>query len=308
MSDENNCRHHGSADITGGQYPNETMRLLIERSSCRSFEDKKIPPDTLNPVLRAGIHAPTGGNLQPFSIIKIENKAVSEKLGEMCRQKFIGTAPVNLIFCIDWRRTERWAKLETAPYAANNSFRHFWIAFQDTIIAAQNICTAADAMQLGTVYIGTIMEYFDDIRKMFELPDGVFPVVLLCLGYPKERPSPRKKLAVDVIVHDEKYRDLSDDDLIAAFEKKYPDRKFEINDERLEYIENVCRRAHGEEFARKCLDEIKKRGHINMAQYYFGLHYCADEMPVGNENFVRQIERAGFNWFRENELKGKKDG
>ncbi len=201
MSDENNCRHHGSADATGGEFPNETMRLLIERSSCRSFEDNKIPPEVLDLVLRAGIHAPTGGNLQPFSIIKIEDKAVSEKLGEMCYQKFIGTAPVNLIFCIDWHRTERWAGLETAPFSAKDSFRHFWIAFQDAIIAAQNICTAADAMDMGTVYIGTIMEYFDDIRKMLELPDGVFPLVLLCLGYPKERPSPRKKLAVDIIDH-----------------------------------------------------------------------------------------------------------
>ena len=308
MSDENNCRHHGSDDVTGGRFPNETMRLLIERSSCRSYEDKKIPPDVLKLVLRAGIHAPTGGNLQPFSIIKIEEKAVSEKLGEMCSQKFIGTAPVNLIFCIDWHRTERWAKLETAPYSAKDSFRHFWIAFQDVIIAAQNICTAADAMELGTVYIGTIMEFIDDTRRMFGLPDSVFPVVLLCLGCPKERPPPRKKLPLDIIVHDEKYHEPDDETLKAAFEEKYPDRKFEITDERLESIENVCRRVHGGEFARKCLDEIKKRGYINMAQYYFGLHYCADIMPQGNENFVRLFEEAGFGWFREFEFQVEKNG
>jgi len=306
MTDNGECMHHGPADNTGGAFANETMRLLIERSSCRSFLDKPIPPDVMEQLFQAGVHAATGGNLQPFSIIKVEDKAVSAELGEKCHQKFIGEAPVNLIFCIDWHRNRRWAELEKAPYSAQNSFRHFWIAFQDVIIAAQNICTAADAMGLGSVYIGTIMDlgYFGDIRKMFELPDGVFPVVLLCLGYPKMRPKPRKKLPVDIIVHNEKYNDPSDSKLLEAFSRKYPDRKFEINDERIGYIEKVCRRVHGDGFALKCLDEIKKRGHINMAQYYFGLHYMADEMPEGNEKFVKVTEDAGFGWFREYRFKG----
>ncbi|PKK83006.1 MAG: hypothetical protein CVT49_10705 [candidate division Zixibacteria bacterium HGW-Zixibacteria-1] len=298
MTDDNNCKHHGTADSVGGDFPNETMRLLIERGSCRSFLDKKIPPEMMDLVLKAGIHAATGGNLQPFSIIKIENKEVSEKLGEMCHQKFIGEAPVNLIFCIDWHRLERWAKLETAPFSGKSAFRHFWISFQDVIIAAQNICTAADAMDLGSVYIGTIMDFPRDIRRMFELPDGVFPVVLLCLGYPKVRPAPRKKLGIDVIVHNEKYHDPADKELLEAFERKYPDRKFETNDERMEYIEQVCRAVHGDDFARKCLASIKERGYINMAQYYFGLHYTADVMPQGNEDFVKMIEEAGFGWFK----------
>ena len=299
MADHDKCKHHGTADSTGGEFPNETMKLLIERGSCRSFLDKKIPADVLNLILRAGIHAATGGNLQPYSIIKIEDKQTSEKLGEMCQQKFIGEAPVNLIFCLDWHRLERWAKLEKAPFSARSAFRHFWIGFQDVIIAAQNICTAADAMGLGSVYIGTILDFPRDIIRMFELPNGVFPVVLLCLGYPKVRPAPRKKLAVDVMVHDEKYREFPDQKILDAFQNKYPDRKFEINDERQERIVEVCRTVHGEDFAKECLASIKERGHINMAQYYFGLHYMADIMPQGNEDFVKIIEEAGFGWFRE---------
>ncbi|MEW5925651.1 MAG: nitroreductase family protein [Candidatus Zixiibacteriota bacterium] len=299
MTDYDNCKHHGAADAAGGEFPNETMKLLIERGSCRSFLDKKIPQDVMDLVLRAGIHAATGGNLQPFSIIKIEDKRTGEKLGEMCQQKFIGEAPMNLIFCLDWHRLERWAKLAKAPFSAKSAFRHFWIGFQDVIIAAQNICTAADAMGLGSVYIGTIMDFPGDIRRMFELPDGVFPVVLLCIGYPKVRPAPRKKLAVDVIVHNEKYQEPADQMLLEAFENKYPDRKFEITDERMECMEDVCRTVHGNDFAKACLDSIRKCGHINMAQYYFGLHYMANIMPQGNEEFVKMTEEAGFGWFKE---------
>ncbi len=293
---------HGTGESVERKYPNETIRLLHERSSCRSYDDKKVPDDVLKLVLEAGIHAPTGGNLQPYSIIKIEDKKVNQKLGKMCGQEFIGTAPINLLFCMDWRRLRRWAELETAPFSATGSFRHFWISFQDTIIAAQNICTAADAVGLGSVYIGTVLEFFRELKDMFELPDGVFPVVLLCLGYPKARPQPKKKLGVDIIVHDEKYHEYDDSKLLEAFAAKYPELKVSINEERLERMSEVCRRVHGKEFAQKCLSKIKEQGYINWAQRYFGLHYPADVMPEGNENFMKAFEDLGFDWFKEFEL------
>lgn len=294
--------HHGVGEPVNGEYPNETMRLLHERSSCRSYQDKNIHGDVLKLVLEAGIHAPTGGNLQPYSIIKIEDKQVNRKLGKMCGQEFIGTAPVNLLFCIDWRRLRRWAELETAPFSADNSFRHFWISFQDTIIAAQNICTAADAVGLGSVYIGTVLEFFRELKEMFDMPDGVFPVVLLCLGYPKARPQPKKKLGVDIVVHDEKYHEHDDRKLLDAFAAKYPELNVSINEDRLERMSEVCRRVHGKEFSEKCLNKIKEQGYINWAQRYFGLHYPADVMPEGNENFMKTFEDLGFDWFKEFKL------
>ena len=81
---------------------NETVRLLTGRASCRSFEDRAVPSEVLRTILECGIHAPTGGNLQPYSIIATEDKQVSEKLAELCfGQKWVAEAPVNLIFCID---------------------------------------------------------------------------------------------------------------------------------------------------------------------------------------------------------------
>ena len=298
MSEIDMPDHHGIDSETGGEYPNETIRLLHERSSCRSFYKKKIEPEVLENILKAGIHAPTGGNLQPYSIIKIENEETNKKLGELCSQPFVGEAAVNLVFCIDWWRNRRWAELEVAPYSAQSSFRHFWISFQDTIIAAQNICTAADAMGLGSVYIGTVIDRLEEFKEICGLPDGVFPVVLLTMGYPKARPKPKRKLGVPVVVHGEKYRELSDEELAEAFKAKYPTVKIEITDERMRQIVKVCRRVHGDEFAQRCFDRITEAGYINPVQRYFGLHYVADEMPEGNDEYLRLMEEFGFNWFK----------
>ncbi len=280
------------------KYPNQTLKLLIERASCRSFSDKKISREILQLILAAGIHAPTGGNLQPYSIVKIEKDETKQKLAELCGQSFMSKAPIHLLFCIDWHRIERWAKLEIAPFTAMSSFQHFWISFQDTIICAQNICTAADSMGLGSVYIGTILEFFTDIRDMFQLPKGVFPVVLLCLGYPKARPLPRKKLDVQVIVHAERYHEIENQKLIAAFNEKYQGLKVEITEERLETISEVCREVHGKEFARECIARIEENGYINPVQRYFGLHYRANLMPKNNDTYLELMEEFGFNWFK----------
>ncbi|UCG92010.1 MAG: nitroreductase family protein [candidate division WOR-3 bacterium] len=290
--------HHGVKESRDGTYPNHTLKLLIERASCRAFSDKKISQDTLQLIFEAAIHAPTGGNLQPYSIIKIEADKPKQKLAEMCAQNFIADAPIDLLFCIDWHRLQRWAQLEVAPFSATSSFRHFWISFQDTIIAAQNICTAADSLGLGSVYVGTVLEFFRKLRDMFNLPKGVLPVVLLCLGYPKTKPRPRKKLGIDVIVHSDKYTQSKDDDLKKAFDEKYPNLKIEITEERLKRIAEVCQKVHGKGFAKQCIETIKKKGYINPVQRYFGLHYEADVMPDGNEEFLTIIEEFGFNWFR----------
>ncbi|MDH5461406.1 MAG: nitroreductase family protein [Candidatus Bathyarchaeota archaeon] len=290
--------HHGVEKAVNGKYPNQTLKLLIERASCRSFSNREIPSDMLDLILSAGIHAPTGGNVQPYSIIKIEDDETKQKLAEMCGQGFIGEAPVLLLFCIDWHRIERWAKLETAPFTATSSFPHFWISFIDTIICAQNICTATDSLGLGSVYIGSIVGFFSDLQDMFQLPKGVFPVVLLCLGYPKAKPIPREKLAVQSIVHAEKYHEIEDRKLMDAFNEKYPDLKVEITKERLKTISKVCRKVHGKDFAKMCLDKIKKTGYITPAQRYFGLHYRADLMPKYNDMYLKVMEEFGFNWFK----------
>ncbi len=306
MKSKNMPSHHGVKEHRNARYPNHTLKLLIERASCRSFSDKEITTDILQHILEAGIHAPTGGNLQPYSIIKIENDKAKQKLAEWCAQDFIAKAPLDLLFCIDWHRLERWAQLEVAPFSATSSFSHFWISFQDTVICAQNICTAADSLGLGSVYIGTILCFLREIRDMFQLPKGVFPVVLLCLGYPKGKRLPRKKLGVSVVAHNERYHEIPDMELKRAFDEKYPNVRVEITEERLKEMSVVCRIVHNEKFTEQCLERIKKNGFINQAQRYFGLHYRADIMPEENDELLRIVEEFGFGWFKKHNSPAKK--
>lgn len=285
--------------LSDRQYPNEAIRLMHERGSVRNFEERPVPDEVLEKILEAGVHSATGGNLQPYSIIRFEKAETKQRVAELCGgQSFIAQAPVNLLFCIDLCRLDRWAALEVAPFTATQAFRNFWVSFQDTVICAQSICTAADAMGLGSCYVASILECFPEMIGMFSLPKGVFPVVLVSLGYPKTAPKVARKLGMNVVVHREKYQDLPDHELLEAYSAKYPGYRLEPTAERLAEIGKVCEEAHDKDFAELCLKRIDQQGFISMVQRYYGLHYCANEMPLGNERYVSLLEKQGFVPFR----------
>lgn len=279
------------------EYSNESMKLLYERASCRSFKEMEIPEEVLNEVINAGLHAATGGNLQPYSIIKITKQETKKRLVDECdMQKIVENAPVNLLFCIDWRRIGRWAEASNAPFVATKSYRHFWIALQDTVICAQNICTAADSVGLGSVYIGTVESCFMELKSVCNLPEGVFPVVLLSLGYPTKYPAPAKKLGIEAIIHEETYSDLPIERLIELQDEKYEHKTFPNSQSNLSLIKEVASDVGGEEYADEMLRKIKEASHINMAQRYFGLHYLANWSCTGNKAFIEALLAYGFTW------------
>lgn len=281
------------------EYENETLKILFERSSVRIFLSRKVPENVLKRVIEAGLHSASAGNLQPYSIIKVEDEERKKLLAELCLQKFISKAPVLLVFCLDFHRLERWANLSNAPFTAAKSFRHFWVAFIDVSICAQTICTAAESFGLGSVYIGTIIESAERVRDVLKLPEKVFPIILVCLGYPSVRPKPQKKLGYNIIVSNEEYREPSDEELLKAFNEKYDRIKVKVNEERLKLAEEVYRNLFGEEPAKIFCEKIRASGYFNPAQYYFLLHYRADLMCRDNELFVKMLENAGLKFFKE---------
>ncbi|MDM8533967.1 nitroreductase family protein [Clostridiaceae bacterium HSG29] len=279
-------------------YPNEIIKCLYERASVRSFTNQEVTKETLRTIIDAGCHAATGGNLQPYTIIEIRSKEKKEALmATGCMQSIVRNAPVSLLFCIDWHRIEKWAKINHAPHVLLESYRHFWIAFQDTIIAAQNICTATDSLGLGSVYLGTVESCFDELRPMFNLPNGVFPVVIVSLGYPNKLPEIAPKLLYDEIVHHESYQTIDADTIDKMMTKKYGNKKSApLTEKNLLKLYKASKEVHGEDYANASITYAKELGHIHPAQRYFGLHYVANEIRQGNKEFLDSIRLAGFDW------------
>lgn len=200
-----------------------TLRLIDQRSSTRAFaksvDGKPLPvTDTQRQaVIRAASRAPTAGAMMMYSIIDIRDQKTLDRLAVLCdNQPMIAHAPWALVFVVDYAK---WVDLfdhvgcfdaafveKTGKRPRRNpGLGEFAIAVQDTVAAAQNAVIAAEAVGLGTCYIGDIIENAEEVSALLGLPEHTVPLSMLILGTPaKERPATPHP--VENLVMNERYR------------------------------------------------------------------------------------------------------
>ena len=280
-------------------------RMMV-RASCRVFKDKEIPEVDLEQVLKTGIRAASGGNLQPYSIIVVKDEKKNKQLADLCGgQQFMGKAPVNLIFLLDYYKLYRLAKLQKAPFTADKSYMHFLIGLEDTICAAQSIETAAWQLGIGTCYIGTVNGAGKEIAELYNLPKYTYPVLISTMGYPKDTLPLRERLPYDMTVFDGEYPDFSDDDILNGFTAKYGDmlRKLpesdEVKDEWMERFKRALLTTFSDEETEEIIAEVRERGSMKYFQYVFGMHYHAKDMMKHGKEVMEMMKEQGFKNFSE---------
>jgi nitroreductase len=181
--------------MTESTSPNPTIDLLLRRKSIRDYTDQPILPEVKAQLLGATLRAPTAGNMTLYTIIEVQDPALKQRLAVTCDdQPFIAKAPLVLLFLADYQRWEDYytaCGVDELCALKGMQRRHpqegdLFLACCDALIAAQTAVLAADALGLGSCYIGDIMEHFEEHRQMFDLPRYVFPIAMVCFGYPTE--------------------------------------------------------------------------------------------------------------------------
>lgn len=158
---------------------NEIIKSLYNRKSMRVYEEKSIPQEMKKVILEAAAQAPTAGCQQLYTILDITDEELKKALSETCDyQPFIAKAPMVLVFCADCKK---WydAYLEAGCEPRKPGIGDLMLAVTDTAIAAQNAVVAAESFGIGSCYIGDIMENYEKQRRLLNLPDYVFPAVML---------------------------------------------------------------------------------------------------------------------------------
>ncbi|MCP4212927.1 MAG: NADPH-dependent oxidoreductase [Halieaceae bacterium] len=192
------------------------LDLAKAHRSIRSFTPQDIDDSLLNDLLLAGLRSSSAGNMQTWSVIVTRDKAIKRQLYTIhVEQAMVLEAPVVLTFCADVFRMREWLRVNNSKQSFDDLLG-FLTGAIDAAIAAQTICLAAESVGLGICYVGTTWWAADQIIELLALPRGVFPVTGLVIGYPAEDPALRDRLPLEVMVHQEKYRRLSDEDIHEA--------------------------------------------------------------------------------------------
>ncbi len=269
------------------KYAGAVLRMA-QRQTVRNFRDERIPDDVLEHILEAGINTASGGNLQPYSIIVERNREKSQKLAKMLNYPFIANADVNLLVLMDWHKLAVYSQCRQAPFVENYSTNHFFIAWDDAVLCAQAMETAAWLYGIGSCFIGHVMDCSKGLKEMYHLPDMTYPVILLSMGYPKNLTPKPKKLSLDMLVFEGEYPPLGEAEICQAFDQKYEGRKLPVptdsnaRTERIDKFRRALETVYSAEKTEEIIQETVSRGYFHEIQRLFGIHYHPDR-EIGNE-------------------------
>lgn len=210
-------------DVTGREIPADTpatVTELLSRRCIRRYTDAPIPDDLLDTLLACAQSAPTKSNLQQYSIIVTTDHDLRMKLAELNPDTgHMKYCPVFLTFCADMRRAKRLT--EKHGYAfANNNMDTFLNATVDAALAMQCFITAAEAAGLGCAPISQVRNRMQEFCDALDIPEGVFPIAGLTLGWPDWEGRMNARLPMDAVIHREKYDDSDLDSLVDAYDAR----------------------------------------------------------------------------------------
>ena len=208
-SDELTARFGYDLDLGGEAEDNPWIKQVLMRRTQRRYSDRPVPESLVRLVLAAGFSASSKSDYQQASVIWVKDRRQRGRLAALIPDMpWIGNAPVFLVFLGDARRLERISKHPVE----NHTLEGFFNATVDAVLALQTCTLAAETLGLGTCPISVLRNHIEAVGEILTLPDKVFPVAGLCLGYPAQQGFISMRLPPEATVH----RDRYDDNAIAA--------------------------------------------------------------------------------------------
>lgn len=188
--------------------------LMLERQlnhrTIREFKDGRIPEEVFNKLIEVARRTPTSNGMQASSIIRVTDKEKRKKIADVCKQEYVARAPELLILIADQYRNYRIADEKGGYEPSARDMDRFFQGFTDACLTAQNIVNAAEALDLGVVYLGSILNDAEKIIEILELPELTMPVLGLGIGYPNQNPQLKPRMSMDLRLFENTYKKFDD--------------------------------------------------------------------------------------------------
>ena len=183
------------------------VRQILARRTQRAYLPRAVPPELVRLLCLTALSASAKSDYQQATVIEVRDPGRREALGKMFpAMPWIGASPVFLVFCGDPRRMERIGEFRGHP-AGNGGLEGFFNATVDAALAMQTFILAAESAGLGTCPISVLRNRVDEVGDILGLPDKVFPVAGLCVGWPAADGHVSQRLPPAITVHVDRYDD-----------------------------------------------------------------------------------------------------
>lgn len=203
--------------------------VVTTQRAIRRFRPDPVPDALVRRLVAAAICAPSARGAEPWAFVVVRDAARRAEIGRLYLQAWnaaatftqqadadrdvkdaphyarmmrgadelartLGTVPVLIVCCLDHARL--------GPIAdGSGGLRAPGAAYASILPAVQNLLLAARALGLGSTLTTLHRAFEADLRVVLDLPAAVEPVVLVPLGFPRDRFGPTRRRAVEDVAH-----------------------------------------------------------------------------------------------------------
>lgn len=161
----------------------DTLEAIRTRRSIRAYQDKPVPPDLVDQVLKAAMYAPSAGGARPWQFVIIDDRKLLQQIPKVHpHAPMAEQAPLAILVCGDLGREK---------YPGN------WPL--DCAAAVENLLLAVHALGLGGVWTGVYPNQgtMQGLGRLLGLPEGIMAHTLVVLGCPAEQPATENRYEAD---------------------------------------------------------------------------------------------------------------
>jgi nitroreductase len=146
----------------------DVFEAIRGRRSVRRFKSNAVGEELIEKLLTAACWAPSGGNIQPWKFIVVQDHNMLEMVRKISPGYF-GETPLAILVCSDKTK-----------------------AVADCAMATENLVLAAYASGLGTCIVKSFSHAA--MKEVLEIPQGIEPELLIVVGYPETIPAPPRRI------------------------------------------------------------------------------------------------------------------
>lgn len=198
----------------------EVLTEMANRRVVRRYSDKPLDPALLETLCAVALSAPSKSDLQQADIVIVTDKAQREKLQALIPENpWAAAGPALLVFCGNNRRHRLLFEWRGRPFV-NDYLDPFFNAAVDAGIVLATFVAAADRVGLGTCPISQIRNHAAQVSDVLGLPQHVFPVAGLGVGWPSFEGVMSPRLGLDVSIHRDRYDETGLREKVEAYDRR----------------------------------------------------------------------------------------
>lgn len=185
---------------------NKTIENILNHTSIRSWKNEEISEKIIDTLFNVINRTASSMAMQHFSVIRVKDKKKRKAIKEVSTQPYIEIVPELFIFIVDCYRNSMIAKENKELFESGYDADRFFQGFTDASISAQNLTNAAESLDLGCVYFGSILNDTKKIIEILNLPKYTFPVVGVGFGYKNQEPELKPRIKTDLKIFEDSYK------------------------------------------------------------------------------------------------------